>query len=208
MTQIHGIYWPDSVGEDYRHALAHVGGIEWAITHCRQKRTAVQAGGNIGLWPRRLAEVFARVITFEPDAISRACLERNLPASVAVYAEALGAVAGVCGIKHRGLGSHRVVDGQDVTITTVDSLGLDDLDYLQLDVEGYEWHALKGAEATINRCRPVIQVELRNFTEKYGQTDAAVLQMLKGFGYLEVSRQSGSDVVFAQVVSRVRLVVA
>lgn len=197
VIQIVGLFWPDSVGEDYRHALAHVGGVEWAIARCRQKRVAVQAGGNIGLWPRRLAEVFDRVITFEPDVISRACLERNVPPSVTVYAEALGDVPGVCRIKHRALGSHRVVPGEGVTVTTVDSLNLQALDYLQLDVEGYEWHALAGAVATIRRCRPVIQVELRNFTHKYGQTDAAVRQMLTGLGYREVSRQSGSDYVFA-----------
>lgn len=197
VTQIQGLYWPDSVGEDYRHALAHVGGVEWAIQRCPKKRTAVQAGGNIGLWPRRLAEVFDRVITFEPDPVSRECLKLNVPTSVIVSRYALGDVPGVCGIKHRGLGSHRVVEGQTVPVTTIDSLNLETVDYLQLDVEGYEWHALKGAAATIARCRPVIQLELRNFTEKYGRTDAAVRQMLAGFGYREVSRQSGSDYVFA-----------
>lgn len=197
VTQIQGLYWPDSVGEDYRHALAHVHGVEWAIEHCPTRRTAVQAGGNIGLWPRRLAEVFDRVITFEPDEASRACLARNVPESVTVCPEALGDVAGACGIKHRGLGSHRVVNGNDVRVTTIDSLNLETLDYLQLDVEGYEWHALAGAVSTIRRCRPVIQVELRDFTEKYGQTDAAVRELLQGLGYTQVSAQSGSDYVFA-----------
>lgn len=197
MIQIHGLYWPDTTGETWRHAMEHLRSVEWAIAHCLHRSVAVQAGGNVGLWPRRLAEVFAHVITFEPDAISRACLARNVPPSVNVYASALGDVAGVCGIKHRGLGSHRVVDGQDVPVMTIDSLNLETCDFIQLDVEGYEWHALKGAEATIARCRPVIQVELRDFTEKYGKTDHAVRMMLKGFDYREVSRQSGSDVVFA-----------
>lgn len=201
MIQMHGLYWPNSAGESWRHAMEHLRSVEWAIAYCRHRRVAVQAGGNVGLWPRRLANFFDRVITFEPDSVSRACLERNVPASVTVYPSALGDVAGVCGIKHRGLGSHRVVDGNDVEVTTIDSLNLETVDFLQLDVEGYEWHALKGAEATIARCRPVIQVELRNFTEKYGQTDAAVLEMLKRLGYREVSRQQGSDVVFSQVAA-------
>lgn len=201
MIQIEGLYWPDDVQDKWQHALKHVRSVEWAIARCRRRRTAVQAGGNIGLWPRRLAETFTRVITFEPDAISRACLERNVPPTVEVHASALGATVGVCGIAHRSLGSHRVVDGATVPVTTLDSLAIEDLDYLQLDVEGYEWHALKGAVATITRCRPVIQVELRNFTEKYGQTDAAVLQQLDALGYKPVSRQPGADVVFAQVAA-------
>ena len=201
MIQHQGLWWPTDVGEKYKHALMHVGSIEWAIKYCRRRRTAVQAGGNVGLWPRRLAESFQRVITFEPDSVSRECLAMNVPASVDVRPFALGAASGTCGLQHRSLGSHRVVDGQDVPVTTVDSLDLNDLDFLQLDVEGYEWHALVGAVDTIERCHPVIQVELRNFTDRYGQTDAEVRQILKGFGYREVSRQQGSDVVFAVVAA-------
>lgn len=198
MIQQHGLWFPDDVGEKWRHALMHLGSVEWAIAHARRRRTVVQAGGNVGLWPRRLAQAFDRVITFEPDAASRACLEKNVPATVEVHGEALGAAVGVCGLAHRSLGSHRVTDGDTVTVTTVDALGLQDLDYLQLDVEGYEWHALQGARDTLRRCRPLVQVELRDMTQKYGQTDAAVRADLASLGYRPVSRQQGSDVVFAQ----------
>lgn len=194
---LHGLYWPDDIGEKYQHALDHVGSVEWALAACgKNRRTAVQAGGNIGLWPKRMAEVFERVITFEPDPISRACLERNVLKNVTVLSEAIGDQAGVCSIKHRGVGSHRVVEGSTVTMTTIDALNLMDVDFLQLDVEGYEWHALKGAEATIAYSHPLIQVELRDFTNKYGQTDVAVRQMLTGWGYREIAHRPGSDFVF------------
>lgn len=191
-----GLWWPDDCGETWRHALQHLSSIEDAIRRCRQRRLAVQAGGNIGLWPRRLAVDFARVITFEPEPVSRACLVANVPAHVEVRGEALGAAAGVCAVKRRGLGSHRVLDGNGVTVIALDDLGLTDVDLFQLDVEGYEHHALIGARQTIARCRPVIQVELRGFTAKYGTTDDAIRQELNAVGYREVSRQSGSDIVF------------
>lgn len=197
MTQIEGLYWPDDVADRWQHALMHVKSAEWAIARCRHRRTAVQAGGNVGLWPRRIAQSFQRVITFEPDARSRECLERNVPPTVEVRAEALGDYSGVCGLKHRGLGSHRVVDGDAVVMTTVDAQRLDDVDYLQLDVEGYEWHALMGATETIRRCKPLVQLELRGFVDKYGHTDDEVTAHLAGLGYRVVSRQQGSDVVFA-----------
>lgn len=196
MTQINGLFWPDDVGEAYKHALLHVKSVEWAIANAGHRRVALQAGGNVGLWPRRLAKHFARVITFEPDPISRACLEKNVPASVEVHEEALGQVVGRCAVKHRGLGSHRIVDGDTVPMTTIDSLGLEALDYLQLDIEGYEHHALTGAIETLKRCRPLVQVELRGFTTKYGTTIEETTQFLKWLGYRSVSRQSGSDVVF------------
>lgn len=209
MVQIEGLWWPDDVGEQWKHALMHVGSIEWIIAHCRQHRTAVQAGGNVGLWPRRLAQSFRRVITFEPEPISRECLIANVPSHVEVVAAALGSRAGLCEIARHKLGSH-CIEEAGVTRTppikpnrtvalvgTVDALGLEDLDLLQLDIEGYEWLALTGAHATIARCRPLIQVELRNHTKHYGQSDDAVRELLVSHGYREVSRQQGSDFVFA-----------
>ncbi len=196
MIERHGMWWPNDVGETWHHALEHVQSLEWTIPRCKQARTAVQAGGNIGLWPKRLAESFQRVITFEPDAISRECLFKNVPGWVEVHSEALGSGYGRCDIKHRGLGSHRVVEGVSVPVHPLDSLGLTDLDLLQLDVEGYEWHVLTGAYETLKRCHPLIQVELRNFTEKYGATDAEVYSLLSQLGYEVLAKRPGRDVVF------------
>lgn len=196
MIRIQGLWWPDDVGEQWRHALRHVRSLEWSLARCPRRRTTVQAGGNIGLWPRRLAQAFSRVITFEPDAVSRACLERNVPANVEVYPDALGAVPGWCGLAHRSLGSHRIVTGESIRMTTIDALQLRDLDFLQLDIEGYECHALAGAQETLQRCHPLVQVELRGFTQKYGASEAQLRFILSAYGYVEVSRQAGCDVVF------------
>lgn len=191
-----GLWWPDDVGLKWQHSLRHVRSIEWAIAACSQRRTAVQAGGNIGLWPRRLAEKFDRVYTFEPEPISRACLERNVHANVVVSGAALGAEPGSCAVARKSLGSHKVCDGDTVPVVPIDALNLADLDLLQLDIEGYEWHALMGAIATITRCHPLIQVELRNFTEHYGRSDAEVRELLRSLGYQEVTRCPGNDFVF------------
>lgn len=197
MRQISGLWWPDDVGNRWQHSQRHVKSLEWALARCRRKRTALQAGGNIGLWPRRMALAgFKRVLTFEPDHVSRACLQKNVPALVEVFHYALGAESGSCAVEHRSLGSHRVVAGSSVEVVTIDSFGLLDLDLLQLDIEGYEWHALSGARETIKSCAPLIQVELRDFTAKYGKSDAEVRALLRSLGYEQVSAQPGNDFVF------------
>lgn len=196
VIQHDGLWWPDDVGSSWLHAVGHANSAEWAIARCQHRRTAIQAGGNVGLWPRRMAARFTRVITFEPDAASRACLMRNVPKNVTVCREVLGAVAGTCAVKHRGLGSHRVVEGDDHEVITIDSLQLPHVDLVQLDIEGYEWHALAGARDTLARCHPLVQVELRGHTGKYGKTDAAVRELLAEHGYQQVSQQQGSDFVF------------
>lgn len=198
MTCLDGVWVPEGVnGRPWAHSLRHVRSIEWSLGQCQRRRRAVQAGGNLGLWPRRMAEVFAHVVTFEPDALSRACLSRNVPANVSVVGAALGDRTGRCAIEHRGIGSHRVRVGDEVPMVTIDGFEWTDVDLLQLDIEGYEWHALTGATETIRRCQPLIQLELRNHTALYGQSDDAVRALLGSFGYREVSQQQGSDVVFA-----------
>lgn len=204
MIQIQGLWWPDDVQQKFVHAFKHVRSLEWAVRRCvdraraqgRVPQTAVQAGGNVGLWPRRMAQSFQRVITFEPDAICRECLAVNVPANVEVYPQALGQAVMHCDLQRESLGSHRIIAGAAIPMTRLDDLGLTDVDLLQLDIEGYEWHALDGAQDTIRRCRPVVQVELREFTGRYGKRDQDVRDLLAGFGYREVSRQPGEDVVF------------
>ena len=196
MKLIEGFYWPEDVGEKWQHALRHVLSLDWALEHCLQYRTAVQAGGNIGVWPAKMAERFQRVVTFEPDDDSRACLERNVPKHVDVHMEALGDYFGKCAVKHKSLGSHRVDVGIGVDVVPLDSFNFSDVDLLQLDIEGYEWHALMGAEWTVKHNRPVIQLELRDFAEKYGHSTADIRGILTRWNYVEVSRQPGSDFVF------------
>jgi len=205
MIKQQGIWWPDTVGDKWEHALKHVRSIEWAIGRVRRpRRTAVQAGGNVGLWPLRMARDFARVFTFEPEPVSREVLEANIrdmrrpeDGQIIVSECALGDTFGAVGIGRKSLGSHKIQPaGAGVNQITIDSLKLDDLDLLQLDVEGYEWHALAGAVDTIGRCRPLIQVELRGFTKNYGKTDTEVWDLLGSLGYRLASQQPGSDFVF------------
>jgi FkbM family methyltransferase len=60
---------------------------------------------------------------------------------------------------HRGGGSRLSEAGQLVGLVTIDSLGLDGVVIIQLDVEGHELPALKGARGTIERNYPVIMIE-------------------------------------------------
>jgi FkbM family methyltransferase len=51
-------------------------------------------------------------------------------------------------------------DLHTVTVNTLDSYNFEDVDVIKVDVEGYEYAVLKGAVQTINRCRPVVQLEM------------------------------------------------
>lgn len=60
-------------------------------------------------------------------------------------------------------------DNVDVELITIDSLNLDKLDFIKLDVEGYESKVINGALNTIKKFRPIITVEC--WSDHYGNID-------------------------------------
>ena len=113
------------------------------------------------------------VYAFEPVlenyVLAKLCLERNALSNVALFNSALGETIGAAFIDfedaqgtHRGGSSTISAAGQPTTIVTIDSLGLGHLSILQLDVEGFELNALKGARETILNNSPTILVEDNN----------------------------------------------
>jgi FkbM family methyltransferase len=156
---------------------------------CKSRRTVVQAGGNGGLWVRPLAEAFERVMTFEPDPVNFRCLVHNVPhANVTFTMGALGPCGGEWGeVVHTykgNPGAHHVKAGRGATpIYAIDEYMLTDVDLLQLDIEGAEMMALKGAVSTIEACKPVICVELRGHAGRFGNDDDAVRSFLRSLGY-------------------------
>jgi FkbM family methyltransferase len=164
-----GVWWPD-----YDHAPAKcydfvrhgLPAIDVLRKYCREgrRRVAVQAGGHAGFWPKALAKHFEHVHTFEPEKMLFECMARNCTApNVTMYRHGLGAECGTVRFQsHVSAGSWRVdpCGGHSITLLTVDTLKLEHLDALLLDIEGYEVMALDGARETITRCRPVILVEL------------------------------------------------
>jgi FkbM family methyltransferase len=61
-------------------------------------------------------------------------------------------------------------DLHQVEIKTLDSYNFENVDIIKIDCEGYEYPILQGAEQTIRRCRPIIQIEV-------------VEKQCKSFGY-------------------------
>ena len=48
---------------------------------------------------------------------------------------------------------------EHVRVITLDSLELERVDFIKLDVEEMELDVLKGADVTLDRCRPIMQIE-------------------------------------------------
>jgi FkbM family methyltransferase len=72
---------------------------------------------------------------------------------------------------------YRVENGSAIRLLTIDSLGLDRIDFLKIDVEGMELEAITGALGSIGRSRPQI------FVETIKTDKQALTAMLDGLGY-------------------------
>ena len=111
------------------------------------------------------------VYAFEPVLenyiLARLCVQQNGIGNVALFNSGLGEITEIAyadtrddnNSLHRGGASRIAEAGQVTTITTIDSLSISDLSVIQLDVEGFELPALKGARSTIGRNRPTILIE-------------------------------------------------
>lgn len=92
--------------------------------------------------------------------------------------------------------SHR--DRADIKVRTIDSFNFQDVGFIKFDIEGYEKFALEGAEDTIRRCRPTLQLEIRvSQCRKFNYKAEDMIEWIRSLGYTVMSKNLGKlDGVF------------
>lgn len=189
LHEIDGLYWPEDDQETRKSVMWTISDVHKFVSFCKKRKVAVQAGGNVGVFPKELAKFFDKVVTFEPDQVNWDCLQLNVnEENVLSYNYALGEIEMELAIEHNPFnpGASYLKPGQGVDVVTLDSFNLEDCDLLQLDIEGYELKALKGAEQTIRKYSPVIVLEQKGLGDKYGDSDIDAAEWLSKLGYQKV----------------------
>jgi len=159
-----GLWWPTSDGKHekcFDFITRNTADLDKGIAHVKKLGCAVQAGGHVGIFPNYLASKgFKKVFTFEPEEDLFECLKRNVHEGVTPVRAALSATNGYVHIASKGARTCVVPSGG----TRVFSVALDYSDlrvnYIHLDIERHEIEALRGAQQTIARDAPVIQLEI------------------------------------------------
>jgi FkbM family methyltransferase len=151
--------------------------------------TMVDVGGWYGPWARRLARRADKVVVIEPTWLHQV-LRATLPSSVEVIAAAASDSCGEAEIwlsqaggGKGGFGSlhQRAVHctSARVPLVSLDSLGLEHVTFVKIDVEGHELAVLHGAAGLIERDKPRLFIEIE---ERFEPT-AKVIGLLTGWGY-------------------------
>jgi FkbM family methyltransferase len=182
---------------EYQHAQRRA-----ALELCRALGSpfccAIDIGANVGLWARPLAAVFKKVICFEPLPSNFECLQENMEElNCELFPYGLSDKAGEQVLwvptNLRNCGAPSFCDmGADavahsVPVKRLDDFFFPDVNFIKIDVQGWELKVLQGAEQTLRRQQPVILCE--NHPER-----EEIRSFLAGLSYARVLRVQKEEI--------------
>ncbi len=180
----------------------------WEMRHLRELINAasdpvcLDVGANFGYYSLLLAvhcRRVGRVFAFEPipqtaNRLMKNIDENGLSGTIQVKRVALGATAGRASLG-KGEGdtgktflSEPTESGETVPVTTLDRFvaeeRLEKVDFIKLDVEGFEPSVVQGGMESLKRWHPLLFMELNPSTlQRRGFTAESLLSDLRTLGY-------------------------
>ncbi|MHC5208978.1 FkbM family methyltransferase [Pseudomonas chlororaphis] len=171
---------------------------------CDETSTAIDVGANIGLTSIALSQICqrGRIIAIEPVPNTFEFLKLNIDASdienVSLKNVALGAAAGSVEmfVNDDNLAASFVVSSDidqkhRIPLSTLDQIvsqsDLGAVDFIKIDVEGFELEVLKGAVETLASFRPIVLLEMNHWCLNIFQSTALPVfrhELLKNFEFV------------------------
>lgn len=173
--------------------------IEWVKQRFSSQNGAfVDVGANCGLWTVNLARSFRRVYAFEPNLETFCRLAASValslvdPSRITLKNFALGAEGGFAKLRTTGSDAFDAsivqhgadVPGFDVEVERLSDVLFDtDVALVKIDVEGFEYEVLSGAERFL-RAAGLPPILFESWVEKRGQRPFEDTKaLLEGYGY-------------------------
>jgi FkbM family methyltransferase len=137
------------------------------------KRVAIDVGASYGFVTKFLSERFDRVISSEVVPSVRHCLKENVKnqnmSNVEILEFGFSNQNGTLDIyfNERYSGHSSFIQNEaagnittSCVVRTIDSCDYDVVDYIKIDVEGHELEVLQGAINTLQKCKPMVSIEV------------------------------------------------
>jgi len=155
----------------------------------------VDVGANIGYYALQEARTCAKVYAIEPEPANYRRLVRNIELNnyqnIAAMNLAVGDKIGKIYLKSGLISNATRVCRDDeqpdaeVEVETLDSLFPDTrVDFVRMDVEGYEFNVLQGMRNILSKYKPCLFIEVHGRSLKeYGYSQEQLLEFLADYGY-------------------------
>lgn len=194
-----GIYWESGIGELVR-------------KYAKPNTVAIDLGAHIGIHTITMSKKVGNnglVVAFEPQRKIYRELINNLTLNqcdhnVIALPYAVGEKEKTIEMSPPNLFNEGGIPvgkgGNKAKMVTLDSLQLENVSFIKMDVESYELKVLKGARSTLLRNKPVIVFEilggydLNNPTKEIKKVSFEILRFLRQLNY-RVTRIHGNDFI-------------
>ena len=162
-----------------------------ALEYVKQWRVCLDIGSNIGQWTRPLSRKFESVVCFEPNPNFRECFKKNIDEN-----NVLLWPVGLSDKEHKakqGFNSTVLQNEEgEIDCRTLDSFGLTNVDFVKIDVDGFEIPLLNGAKETLIKNNPVINIEMKK--DKRSNIAQQCEHILQDLGYKFHKRTKSDEV--------------
>ena len=140
---------------------------QMAYRYVTKWRGCIDAGANVGMWTRFLMQDFEKVHCFEPNPVFIECWKKNIPSdrNAELHEVGLGQVETTASFG-RPLAQMLQRQPGDIKIVTLDSFELTNIDFIKIDVDGYEDLLLQGAMETLSNNKPVVNIEMKTIKRR------------------------------------------
>lgn len=204
----HFLYW-NLVNDDYKHITEKIA----------QGRIIFDIGANIGSTSLYFSKLSpdATIFAFEPNQETFSKLQSNLSfnRNSRILPQNIGlgdknSVMKLFEVDENNPGMNRILpDGSQFPFTTIQIERLDDfckrheinkIDFMKIDVEGFEYAVLEGGQNIIKSCKPLIFLELDDSNLRDNNRSAReLLILLEGMGYTCFKRADNSTPITADM---------
>lgn len=153
------------ISETYWHNNA----INYLLTNYlddNKKRTCIDVGASYGWFTVPFSNIFNEVKSFEPRKDVYSCFLENTSHLNNVQSWNIGcgndntkvyfSADKISGFSHVS----KTPTKKRIQLKTIDSLNFKNVDFIKIDVEGFEYDVLQGAKNTILKYKPLIMVEV------------------------------------------------
>ena len=158
-------------------------------------KLCLDIGANIGVISMALLANGFQVEAFEPQPEVHKLLAKNMGGYGKAHNTALGNEVGSVQMPKvyysakgnfggLGIGAKSVYGSYNVPVTTLDSLNLENVGFIKIDVEGFEELVLRGGRETIIRDKPIMYIEDDRIEKRMG-----LRTYIKELGYTYESHQ-------------------